>query len=152
MRKLFLEQVPVMSAVNYGEVYSSVLMGRGANEARTTVKRLAERVELDIPDLARTMQAAHLKAHYYISLGDGFAAATALHHDAELWTGDPELVFVGSPWRSRDLRPNTASLREPTKKELMGQVGLRPPSPGRPTDEPRVATNELMDFLGLSEN
>jgi len=33
-----------------------------------------------------------------------FAAATAIAHDAELWTGDPELLVSDAPWRWRDLR------------------------------------------------
>ncbi len=37
-------------------------------------------------------------------LADAFAAATAVELDAELWTGDPELLSRDSPWRWRDLR------------------------------------------------
>jgi predicted nucleic acid-binding protein len=45
-----------------------------------------------------------LKANHHLSYADAFAAATAIAHDAELWTGDPELLLGGAPWQWRDLR------------------------------------------------
>lgn len=83
---LLSEQVPIMSAINYAEAYSAVFVRQGVWEARDTVELLRQVVELDIPDFERIMQAAHLKSAYYLALGDSFAAATALHHEAELWT------------------------------------------------------------------
>ena len=50
------------------------------------------------------MAAAWLKHTYQTALGDAFAAATALHHNAELWTGDPELLCVDRCWTVKDLR------------------------------------------------
>ena len=146
-------QTPIMSAVNFGEVYNSVLTSRGILEARDTISLFRERIELEVPDLSRIMQAAHLKAHYYMALGDGFAVATAMHHDAELWTGDPELLFDGSPWRARDLRPGVAGARKLSAKEMRGKVGTRLPGVDRfNNDDPQVLISGLMDFLGLSEN
>lgn len=152
MSSLFADQRPVMSAVNVGEVYRAILLWRGFNEARTVVQYLRERVELDIPNLARTLQAAHLQSQYYMALGDGFAVATAMHHEAELWTGDPELLFADSPWRARDLRPEAVGGRPLTTKERSGLVGRRPRSVERLADEPDVPVSDLMDFLGLSPN
>ena len=39
-----------------------------------------------------------------MAYADAFAAETARAHDAELWTGDPELLLPDARWRWRDLR------------------------------------------------
>lgn len=39
-----------------------------------------------------------------MAYADAFAAATALAHDAALWTGDPELLLEDAPWSYEDLR------------------------------------------------
>ena len=39
-----------------------------------------------------------------MAYADAFAAATAIAHDATLWTGDPELLVADSAWLWRDLR------------------------------------------------
>jgi hypothetical protein len=39
-----------------------------------------------------------------MALGDAFAAATAVAHDALLLTGDPALLRGDGPWRAEDLR------------------------------------------------
>lgn len=120
---LISEQTPVMSAVNYAEVYSAVLIVQGVMEARDTIGLLRQVVELELPDNERIMQAAHLKSFYYLALGDGFAAATALHHGAELWTGDAELLFDGSPWRVRDLRSNDGASPPSPERKKPGRLG-----------------------------
>ena len=113
-------------------------------EARDTVGLLRRIIELDIPDFERIMQAVHLKSHYYLALGDSFAVATALHHEAELWTGDAELLFDGSPWRVRDLRPRPGASRPETRKERAGKIGRRARANTRPTNEPEVSLADLM--------
>ena len=40
-----------------------------------------------------------------MSYADAFAAAPAIAQDAVVWTGDPELLVAGMPWRWKDLRP-----------------------------------------------
>ena len=144
---LLSEQTPVMSAVNCAEVYSAVLMVQGVIEARDTVGLLRRIIELDMPDFERIMQAAHLKSHYYLALGDSFAVATALHHEAELWTGDAELLFDGSPWRVRDLRPRPGAGHPETRKERAGKIGRRARANTRPTNEPEISLADLMEFL-----
>lgn len=37
-------------------------------------------------------------------VGDAAASATARAHDAERWTGDPELLVADAAWAWRDLR------------------------------------------------
>jgi len=140
---LIAQQRPVMNAVNCAEVYSAVFVGQGVLEARDVITLLKQTVEMEFPDYERVMHAAHLKSTYYMALGDSFAVATALHHDAELWTGDAELLFKGSPWRTRDLRTN----RSPTRKQLTRKIGRRARAQTRPPEEPEIALDNLMRFL-----
>ena len=144
---LLTEQTPVMSAVNYAEVYNAVLVVEGIIEARDTAGLLKQIIELDLPDYERIMQAAHLKSLYYLALGDCFAVATALHHEAEIWTGDAELLFDGSPWQVRDLRPGAGKNRPITRKERARKIGRRPRSARRPDNEPEIEIDNLMRFL-----
>lgn len=57
-----------------------------------------------LPDEEVVLAAARLKAVHPLAYADAFAAATAVHHDATLWTGDDELLGRATPWRWRDLR------------------------------------------------
>lgn len=147
IKTLVSNQTPVMSVVNYAEVYCAVLMAHGAIQARNTLRFLRRPVELEMPTYERIMQAAHLKSSYYLALDDGFAAATALHHGAELWTGDTELLFDGAPWRARDLRVIDGKRPPLTRKEKAGKVGPRPRSRQRPANEPDIPLANLMAFL-----
>ena len=62
------------------------------------------RADAELPDAARVVEAARIKADHPLAYADAFAAATALASNGELWTGDPELLLAGSSWRWRDLR------------------------------------------------
>lgn len=95
---------PVMSWVNLGEVYYLVCRRRGEREANRAVSDLRSLLTTDEATASRVLEAAQLKANHRLSFADAFAAATAIAHDAELWTGDPELLLGGAPWRWRDLR------------------------------------------------
>ena len=95
---------PVMSWVNLGEVYSLVYRQRGEREANRAVADLRSLLTTDEATAARVLEAARMKANHRLSYADAFAASTAIAHDAELWTGDPELLVAGAPWRWRDLR------------------------------------------------
>ncbi|WP_420446663.1 PIN domain-containing protein [Candidatus Poriferisodalis sp.] len=94
----------VMSWINLGEVFYSVRRRWGAEAADSVLQRLSANVTADIPTPTRVIEAATLKSEYAMSYADAFAAATAIAHDAELWTGDPELLRPDAPWRWRDLR------------------------------------------------
>ncbi len=141
------QEVPVMCAVNFAEVYSVVLMTNGVEYARDAIGFLRPRISLEIPTYERVMQALHLKSTFHMALGDGFAVATALAHDAELWTGDAELLFTGCPWEARDLRPPTPEGRPPTLKERKDKIGRRARASERRSDEPEIAINRLIYFL-----
>ena len=62
------------------------------------------RMVLDDATSERVLAAARIKAEFPMALGDTFAAATAVAHDAPLLTGDPELLHRNGPWRTEDLR------------------------------------------------
>ena len=94
----------VMSWINVGEVYCSIRRRWGSPLADRVLPRLLGNVTAEIPTASRVIEAATLKSEYRISYADAFAAVTAVAHDADLWTGDPELLIAESPWRWRDLR------------------------------------------------
>lgn len=95
---------PVVSWVNLGEVFYVVCRERTDKEAADTVRDLREVATAVLPSEADVITAARIKADFPLSYADAFAAATALAHDATLWTGDPELMPPGAPWAWRDLR------------------------------------------------
>ncbi|MDN5747891.1 MAG: PIN domain-containing protein [Pseudonocardia sp.] len=95
---------PVMSWINLGEVLYVLTRRHGVDRAEEDVRDIRRSVRADLPDEKLVRGAAAIKARYRMSYADAFAAATALAHDAELWTGDPELLVPDAPWRTRDLR------------------------------------------------
>ncbi|HET8617771.1 MAG TPA: PIN domain-containing protein [Acidimicrobiales bacterium] len=95
---------PVMSWINLGEVFYVVRRLHGDLEAAGTVRDIREVLDPELPGADRILAAARIKADHPLAYADAFAAATAIAHDAELWTGDPELLVDGAPWRWRDLR------------------------------------------------
>ena len=99
-----LEQLPVMSWVNLGEVFYVVKRDQGEDEALETLRDLRPRLELDLPSEGRVLDAARIKADHPMSYADAFAAATAAAHEVTLLTGDPELLVDGATWQWEDLR------------------------------------------------
>ena len=95
---------PVMSWINLGEVFYVIRRGFGEESAHSTVRDLRVEVAPELPNESRVLEAARIKAEYPMAYADAFAAATAIAHDATLWTGDPELLIEDAPWRWRDLR------------------------------------------------
>lgn len=95
---------PVVSWINLGEVYYIVCRATDDQMAAGTVRDLRRVTRAELPDQRRIVQAARIRASHAMSYADAFAAATARAHDAELWTGDPELLVHDAPWRWRDLR------------------------------------------------
>ncbi|WP_419552265.1 PIN domain-containing protein [Candidatus Poriferisodalis sp.] len=103
MSELLEGSEAVMSWINVGEVYYSTRRRWGSPLADRVLPRLLGNVTAEIPTASRVIEAATLKSEYRMSYADAFAAATAVAHDAELWTGDPELLIPDAPWRWRDL-------------------------------------------------
>ena len=99
-----LVERPVMSWINLGEVLYVLLRRRTREEAQTAVRDLAAVAHVQLPSEALVRRAAELKAAHAMAYADAFAAATALTHDGQLWTGDPELLVADAPWKVTDLR------------------------------------------------
>jgi predicted nucleic acid-binding protein len=95
---------PIMSWINLGEVFSVLQRLFGDDAAASAVRDMRREIDCELPDDSLILEAARIKADHRLSYADAFAAATAVAHDAELWTGDPELLVDGAPWRWLDLR------------------------------------------------
>jgi len=84
----------LMSVVNWGEIYYSVLRGASQEMAEAKAHEIAgmqiELVPVDADDLELVRQAAAFKATRKMSYADCFAAALAKIKNAELITGDRE--------------------------------------------------------------
>lgn len=98
---------PTMSWINLGEVFYVVRRLHGERPAVDTVRDLRSVVHAELPTAERVLAAARIKSEHPLAYADAFAAATAIANDGELWTGDPELLVDGSPWRWRDLRSHS---------------------------------------------
>ena len=94
----------VMSTVNFGEVYSSLLRDRGSEIAGRDAAWLRQLLVLEPVTVELAVAAARIKCAYHMSLGDSLAAATAMVHEAPLWTGDAELLCEDRTWQVVDLR------------------------------------------------
>lgn len=95
---------PLMSWINLGEVHYVLRRTHGEDDAAETVRDLRDVIDTRLPDDRMVLDAARLKDDHPMAYADAFGAALAVAEDLELWTGDPELLVEGSPWRWRDLR------------------------------------------------
>lgn len=97
----------LMSVINWGEIYYSVMRGASQQLAEEKTREISGMpielvpVETDL-DLVR--QAAIYKATKKMSYADGFAAALAKVRKAELVTGDPEFKALEGEIRISWLR------------------------------------------------
>ena len=93
----------LMSVVNWGEIYYSILRGASQEIAESKSHEIAgmriEIVPVDARDLELVRQAAFFKATRKMSYADCFAAALAKIKNAELVTGDREFKVVESGLR-----------------------------------------------------
>lgn len=101
---IVLNQRPVMSWINLGEVFYVLTRAVGEKEGHGAVRVLPHRVRLDLPIEVRVLDAARIKAEYSMACADAFAVATAVAHRAVLLTGDPEVIDAGGTWAVEDLR------------------------------------------------
>lgn len=97
-------QKPFMSWINLGQVHYVLRRTVGEAEASETIRDLRDDIEARLPDERLVLDAARIKADHAVAYADAFAAALTVAEDATLWTGDPELLIEGAPWRWHDLR------------------------------------------------
>jgi len=88
----------VMSVINWGEIYYSIMRGASQEIADSKAHEIAgmriELVPVDARDLDLIRQAAVFKATKKMSYADCFAAALAKTKNAELVTGDRDFKAV----------------------------------------------------------
>jgi predicted nucleic acid-binding protein len=99
-----LDERPVMSWINLGEVYYILIRRHGESAAGEALRDLRSVLEVELPRMPVVVRAAQIKSSYRMSYADAFAAATAIGHQGVLWTGDPELLVADAPWHALDLR------------------------------------------------
>lgn len=117
---------PIINAVTLGEVYNAVAREEGTRTADRFVASLRRTLRVETVDADHGIQAGWLKTRYHMSLGDSYAAASALHSEAVLWTGDAELLFDGCPWAVNDLRDDsTRQQHEAAITTGAKRVGIR---------------------------
>ncbi|MBA3605379.1 MAG: PIN domain-containing protein [Actinomycetota bacterium] len=104
VENLLSTQRPLVSWINLGEVFYILRREAGEDAAISAVRDLRDVVTAELPSARRVLQAGRIKSDYPLAYADAFAAATAQAHEAELWTGDPELLVDDAPWTWRDLR------------------------------------------------
>ena len=113
----------VMSVVNFTEVCSAISVRIGADAGARAARHLRRLIVLEDATRDIAEVAARLKHAYYMALGDTFAVATAISHNAPVWTGDAEILCAGRFWSVVDLRDEaTRRLRVGRS----GRVGRRP--------------------------
>lgn len=96
---------PLISAVNFAEICTVLGHEAGLISTIGRPENLRDLLTIEPPDPPIAQAAGFLKYAYRMSMADSFAAATAMAHDAVLWTGDPELLCSYRLWKVLDLRP-----------------------------------------------
>lgn len=101
---LLKDEAVGMSSVNLGEVYYGLIRRRGRATADGLVQTIRQLVRVEDPDWALVRAAAEIKARGGLSYPDAFCVATAVRHDAPLYTGDPEIIGLDADVEVIDLR------------------------------------------------
>lgn len=132
----------IMSTVNFGEVYWSLLRDRGPEVAERDAAWLRQLLVLEPVTVELAVAAARIKCAYRMSLGDAFAAATAMIHAAPLWTGDAELLCEDRTWQVSDLRDDDRR-RQHSERIAAGRLRVGRQASALPTLQRR----QLADYI-----
>jgi predicted nucleic acid-binding protein len=99
-----------ISSINLGEVLYIRIRASGEASARGDIETIRQRLDVVEPDWSLVMAAATIKASGGLSYADAFCVATALHLNAPLWTGDPEIIDQAAEHSCEvvDLRASTS--------------------------------------------
>lgn len=83
---------PAMSWMNLVEVHYRTIRDHGRQEADQVLAELRPLITENLPGIAAMRSVSALKAEHPIALADCFAVALAAEEEAELLTGDPEII------------------------------------------------------------
>ena len=89
-----------INIVNLGEVFYLSVKARDVGYGQRVIENLRSRIATVSASDELVMAAANLKARHAISYADAFAAATAMHRELPLVTGDPELRALAQQERT----------------------------------------------------
>lgn len=97
---------PTMSWMNLIEVHYRTIRDHGRQEADQVLAELRPQITESLPGIATMRSVSSLKAEHPIALADCFAIALAAEEEAELLTGDPEIISRAAqlPCKVLDLR------------------------------------------------
>lgn len=104
VEQAWVREKPLMCSINLGEVLYALIRTHGEDPARRAIKKARAELSVLDPDWSLVVEAARIKAGGGLSYADCFALATARQTDAQLWTGDPELIDLASRDEIIDLR------------------------------------------------
>lgn len=106
VRDAWLSEGAAVSIINLGEIFYIRMRSQGERDATARIDLLRSELEVIPADLPIVMDAARIKAGGGLSYADAFCVATARSLDAELWTGDPEIIKLAADfdYPVRDLR------------------------------------------------
>jgi predicted nucleic acid-binding protein len=103
------EAEPAACSINLGEVLYRQMRAVGHDVANGGIEALRADLVVIEPDWSLVEAAARVKAGGGLSYADAFCVATAERLEAELWTGDPEIVE-----RAGELSCEVRDLRAPS--------------------------------------
>ena len=132
----------IMCTVNFGEVYWGLLRDLGPEIAERDAAWLSQLLVLVPVTVELAVAAARIKCAYHMSLGDTFAAATAMVHEAPLWTGDAELLCEDRTWQVSDLRAADLG-RQHSERIAAGKLTVG----RRASALPRLQRRQLADYI-----
>jgi predicted nucleic acid-binding protein len=100
---------PAMSWMNLIEVHYRTIRDHGRQEADQVLVELRPQITESLPGIATMRSVSSLKAEHPIALADCFAIALAAEEEAELLTGDPEIIDRADqlPCKVMDLRADS---------------------------------------------
>ena len=106
----------LMSVVNFGEVYYTLLKLAGERATREYIKTLHHSLIIIDADEDATIEAATLKHAYKIGYADSFAVSLALSKKATLVSADPSFEKLGKSIKWLRLPPFVESSRTKPRK------------------------------------
>lgn len=95
----------LMSVINFGEVYYTLLKLSGERSTRQYIKAMQLMVTMIDADQALAIEAATVKHAHKLGYADSFAAALALNRNATLVSADPAFERVGKSLKWLRLPP-----------------------------------------------